>query len=71
MKEPRRLVATDNDVRIDAQVRGEMLGPSTQIPIDYDITNNRNSPIAIAELLPETTYDGETQTVTVLSLIHI
>lgn len=65
MKEPRRLVATDNDVRIDAQVRGEMLAPSTQIPIDYDITNNRNSPIAVAELIPESTYDGETQTVTV------
>jgi hypothetical protein len=65
MNEPRRLVATDNDVRIDAQVRGEMLGPSTQIPIDYDITNNRNSTIAIAELLPESTYDPDTQTVTV------
>jgi hypothetical protein len=65
MKEPRRLVATDNDVRIDAQVHGEMLGPSTQIPIDYDITNNRNTAIAVADLVPDATYDQDTQTVTV------
>ena len=65
MKEPRRLVATDNDVRFDVQVRGETLAPSTDIPIDYVVTNNRESAIAIAELVPDSTYDGETQTVTV------
>jgi len=65
MKEPRRLVATDNDVRFDVQVRGETLAPSTDIPIDYVVTNNRESAIAIAELVPDSTYDAETQTVTV------
>jgi hypothetical protein len=65
MKEPRRLVATDNDVRIDIQVRGEVLAPSTEIPIDYEVTNNRDSSIAIADLIPDATYDAETQTVTV------
>ena len=65
MKEPRRLVATNNDVRVDVQVRGETLGPSTDIPLDYEITNNRDTPIAIAELVPDSTYDSETQTVTV------
>jgi hypothetical protein len=65
MKEPRRLLATDNDVRIDAQVRGETLAPSTDIPIDYEITNNRDKAIAVAELIPDSTYDAETQTVTV------
>jgi hypothetical protein len=65
MKEPRRLVATDNDVRLDAQVKVEMLGPSTDVPIDYVVTNNRQTAIAIAELLPNATYDADTQTVTV------
>ena len=65
MKEPRRLVATDNDVRLDAQVRGDTLGPSTEVPIDYEVTNNRETAIAIAELIPDSTYDSETQTVTV------
>ena len=65
MKEPRRLVATDNDVRIDVQVRGEVLAPSIDVPIDYEITNNRDKAIAVAELIPDSTYDPETQTVTV------
>ena len=65
MKEPRRLVATDNDVRLDAQVRADMLGPSTDVPIDYEVTNNRSTAIAIAELVPDASYDPDTQTVTV------
>jgi uncharacterized protein YcfL len=65
MKEPRRLVATDNDVRLDVQVRGDTLGPSTDVPMDYEITNNRDKAIAIAELIPDSTYDPDTQTVTI------
>jgi hypothetical protein len=65
MKEPRRLVATDNDVRLDAQVKGEILGPSTEIPIEYEITNKRETAIAVAELIPDAMYDADTQTVTV------
>jgi hypothetical protein len=65
MKEPRRLVGTDNDVRIDAEVIGDQLSPSARLPIKYDITNNRASAIAVAELIPETTYDSDTQTLTI------
>ncbi|HEX7190335.1 MAG TPA: hypothetical protein VF381_02080, partial [Thermoanaerobaculia bacterium] len=43
----------------------ETLAPSTEIPIDYEITNNREAPIAIAELILDSSYDSETQTVTV------
>jgi hypothetical protein len=48
--EPRRVVGTDNDI---------------SIPVKYDITNQRPGPIAIADLIPETSYDADTQTVTV------
>jgi hypothetical protein len=65
MKEPRRLVATENDVRFDVQVKGETLGASTDIPIDYVVTNNRDTAIAIAELIADSAYDSDTQTVTV------
>ena len=64
-EEARRVVGTDNDVRVDAELFGEQLGPSVSLPIKYDITNNRQAPIAIAELVPEVTYDEETRTVTV------
>jgi len=65
MNEPRRIVGTENDVRVDAQIFGEKLGASTSIPLKYDVTNDRSEAIAIADLIPEATYDPDTQTVTV------
>jgi hypothetical protein len=64
-KVARRVVGTDNDVRIDGEIYGDQLSMSATIPLKYDITNRRQAPIAIADLTPETTYDAETQTVTV------
>jgi len=58
-------VGTDNDVRIDAEVVGDRLGPNVTVPLQYDITNNRRNTILIADLLPESTYDPETHTVTI------
>ncbi|HUP44094.1 MAG TPA: hypothetical protein VM779_01135, partial [Thermoanaerobaculia bacterium] len=65
LKEPRRLVGTENQVRVDVQVFGDQLSRSVRIPIRYDITNERPQPIAVADLVPEVTYDPDTQTVTV------
>lgn len=65
MSEPRRVVGTENDVRIDAEVYGDTLGPNVNIPIKYDITNNRSSAILVADLLLNATYDAETLMVTV------
>ena len=65
MEEPRRVVGTENDVRIDAQVVGDRLSETARIPIKYAITNEREQTIAIADLIPEAAYDPETQTVTV------
>jgi hypothetical protein len=63
--EPRRVVGTDNDVRVDAEIFGDQLGSSVTIPLKYDVTNSRKLAIAIADMVPETNYDEETQTVTV------
>ena len=63
--ESRRVVGTDNDVRIDAEVFGDVLGATINLPLKYDVTNSRQATIAIADLVPETTYDEETRTVTI------
>ena len=63
--EPRRLVGTENEVRIDAEIHGDVLQRSVSIPVKYDVTNGRRAPIAIADIVPVTSYDSDTQTVTV------
>ena len=65
MKEPRRMVGTESNVRVDAEIRSEDLVQGASIAIKYDITNQRSSPILIADLLPETNYDPDTRTITV------
>jgi len=65
MSEPRRVVGTENDVRIDAEVYGDTLAPNVNIPIKYDITNNRSTTILVADLLLLASYDPETLMVTV------
>ncbi|MDQ3281361.1 MAG: hypothetical protein M3Q69_08110 [Acidobacteriota bacterium] len=65
MNEPRRIVGTENSVRVDAQVTGDEARPGATIPITYEITNQRETPIAVADLIPETSYDAESHTITV------
>lgn len=65
MDEPRRLVGTENDVRVDAEIIGDHLTAGVAVPITYVITNQRSTPILIADLLPNTTWDEETGIVTI------
>jgi hypothetical protein len=65
MDEPRRIVGTENSVRVDAQVIGDEIQPGSKVRVTYEITNMRSTPIAIAELVPATSYDQETNTFTV------
>ncbi len=65
MNEPRRVVGTENEVRVDAEVYGDTLEPNVNIPIKYEITNNRPTAILIADLVPMATYDRDSTTVTI------
>jgi len=64
MSEPRRIVGTESSVRIDAEISDE-LRAGAPLGITYQITNQRSTAIAVADILPETTWDPETHTVTV------
>jgi hypothetical protein len=65
MKEPRRMVGTENDVRVDAELYGEEMIQGSSIAIKYEITNQRATPILIADLIAQSNYDPDTRTVTI------
>lgn len=65
MAEPRRIVGTENSVRVDAQISADHVTPGAHIPITYEITNQRETAIAVAELIPETSFDADTRMFTV------
>lgn len=65
MTEPRRVLGTESNVRVDAEIYTDVLGPNVTLPVKYDITNQRSQTILVADLLPESTYDPDTHTVTI------
>lgn len=65
LKEPRRVVGTEDSVRIDAQIFSDSLTQNSSIRMTYDITNERQRSIAVADIIPEASYDSDTGTVTV------
>lgn len=65
MDEPRRVVGTERDVRVDAEIRDQNVVGGSSVLIKYAITNERPDPIAVADIVAETGFDPETQTITV------
>jgi hypothetical protein len=65
MKEARRMVGTENNVRVDAEIYGEDMSQGASISVKYEITNQRATPILIADLIAQSNYDPDTQTITI------
>ena len=64
MNDPRRSVAREDNVRIDAQLSRDTITPGNAIGVTYQIQNFTNSPVAIADKLSTATYDADLRTIT-------
>ena len=58
------MVGTESAVRVDAEITDDQRA-GFPLAITYEITNQRDTAIAVADILPDTTWDGETRMLTV------
>jgi hypothetical protein len=64
MKDPRRALGRDDDVRIDAQLLQDTLQPNGPIAVTYQVQNLSNAPIAIADRLSDVDFNPDDVTIT-------
>jgi hypothetical protein len=65
MKDPRRALGREDDIRVDAQMLQETLSPGSPISVTYQVENLTSEPIAIADKVADATFDADSQTITV------
>lgn len=64
MDDPRRALALEGDIRIDAQVIQETVSPGTPIGVTYQIENRGTAAVAVADRVAAASYDSDSQTIT-------
>ena len=63
MKDPRRALGNDSDIRIDAELMQDSVGSNSGMGVTYQIENHTSAPIAIADKLCTASYDPDTHTI--------
>jgi hypothetical protein len=62
MRDPRRAVGREDDVRVDAELYEESVG--SVVHVVYEVSNLSPAPIAIADVPPVATFDRDSGTIT-------
>jgi hypothetical protein len=65
MSDPKRALALDDDIRIDAQLGDDTIGSGSTVNVTFQVQNNTRQPVALATKICDSSYDPESQTVTV------
>ena len=64
LAEERSIIGTENGVRVEARVRGETFKEASNVNVNYEVINDRSTPVAIADIAAISSYDPEMRTVT-------
>ncbi|GAC1432860.1 MAG: hypothetical protein NVSMB68_05300 [Thermoanaerobaculia bacterium] len=65
MKDPKRALGREDDVRIDAQLLQDTVSPGSPIGVTYQVENLSQKVIALADKVCDVTYDSESHTIIV------
>jgi hypothetical protein len=64
MKDPRRALGREDDIRVDAQLLQDSVANNAPLNVTYQIQNLTASPIAIADRVASLSYDEDSETIT-------
>jgi hypothetical protein len=64
MKDPRRALGREDDIRVDAQLFQDTVSNSSGLNVTYQIQNLTASPIAVADRIASVSYDQDDATIT-------
>jgi len=65
MTDPKRALALDDDIRIDAQLADDTIGSGSSVNVTFQVQNNTRHSVALATKVCDSSYDPESQTVTI------
>lgn len=65
IKDPRTALGREDDIRVDAQLLKDEISPGSIIGVTYQIQNLTTEAVAVAEKACSSSYDPDSQTVTV------
>src|SRR5438046_1803780 len=65
MNDPRRALAREDDLRIDAELAQDVIGSNSSLCITYQIENLSQTPVAVADRIISSDYDPDSATITV------
>jgi len=63
MKDPRRALGREDDIRVDVQLFQDQISSSTPLNVTYQIQNLTTVPIAIADKVVSVSYDQDERTI--------
>jgi len=65
MKDPKRALGREDDVRIDAELTDDTLSSGSPVGVTYQIENLSKSTVAVADKIVDADYAPGSQTITV------
>jgi hypothetical protein len=64
LKDPRRALGREDNIRVDAQITPETISSSAPLNVTYQVENLTQAPIAVADKVIDMSYDDDSRTIT-------